>query len=241
MRSLTSDISDKGAKSPTAKRLPSTQISSLRYRTSNMISDDEDQGDSAQEGDSSMSEDDNLRHRRLAVSDIYGDPVLHITEAYKNNRTKTISCILLCLISSESLTAARDIRDTTPSDRAQHAEQIYTTPTTNNNTNLHSLHQEHKRGHGQRTSTFHIFFLGMLLQQYFILFFGKSTHLHLAFFLSFFPLFFFLKKIPQLCPSVYEHCDRRTPTVHHLQLYHDNSERRQRQDGRNFDQRAGKD
>ncbi|KAG0338583.1 hypothetical protein BG000_003733 [Podila horticola] len=67
MRSLTSDISDKGAKSPTAKRLPSTQISSLRYRTSNMISDDEDQGDSAQEGDSSMSEDDNLRHRRLAL------------------------------------------------------------------------------------------------------------------------------------------------------------------------------
>ncbi|KAG0065406.1 hypothetical protein BGZ92_005576 [Podila epicladia] len=65
MGSLTGDISDKG-KFP-ARKLPSTHLSSLRYRTSNVVSDDEDQGGSTQERDSSMSEDDSSRHRRLSL------------------------------------------------------------------------------------------------------------------------------------------------------------------------------
>ncbi|KFH65607.1 hypothetical protein MVEG_09083 [Podila verticillata NRRL 6337] len=67
MGSLTTDISNKSFKSSATRKLPSNQISSLRYRTSNMESDDEEQGDIIQEGDSSMSEDNNSHSQRLAL------------------------------------------------------------------------------------------------------------------------------------------------------------------------------
>lgn len=82
MGSLTTDISDRSFKSSATRKVPSNQISSLRYRTSIMDSDDEDQDDIVQEGGSSMSEEDNSHRKRLAVSDIYTDTVLHSAEVY---------------------------------------------------------------------------------------------------------------------------------------------------------------
>lgn len=82
MGSLTADISDRSFKSSATRKVPSNQVSSLRYRTSIMDSDDEDQDDIAQEGGSSMSEDDNSHRKRLAVSDIYTDTVLHSAKVY---------------------------------------------------------------------------------------------------------------------------------------------------------------
>lgn len=180
MGSLTSDISDKGIKSPATRRLPSTQISSLRYRTSNMVSDDEDQGDSAQEQDSSMSEDDSSRHRRLTVGDIYAGPVLHSTKTYKNNRTNLILFVVFNLL-RKSKSRQRHQGHGTVRQSLARGERLHDPYYQQQPQPPQQASGAQARAWSENVDLPYILSGYVVLQQYFRVIFRQSTHIHLFF------------------------------------------------------------